>query len=128
MILTIRTDNPQAEVGLYQGDQKVAYKTWQAHRELSATIHKVIDELLDDKKLTLDDLTGIVFYKGPGSFTGLRIGAAVANALASVNHTPITQSDGENWVQVGLKMLEKKEFIMAQPNYGAEAFVTKPKK
>ena len=47
MILTIRTDNPQAEIGLYADGKKVSYQTWQAHRELSSTIHAKIRKLLE---------------------------------------------------------------------------------
>ena len=49
MILSIRTDKPEAEIGLFSADgQKLVYKTWQAHRELSSTILVVIKELLDN--------------------------------------------------------------------------------
>ena len=46
-ILTIRTDKPEAEVGVYDMDGKqLSYHTWLAHRELSKTLLGVIrDEL-----------------------------------------------------------------------------------
>jgi tRNA threonylcarbamoyladenosine biosynthesis protein TsaB len=96
MILTIRTEKPEAELGLYDSQQKVAYLTWQAHRQLAETIHKKMQEILSVKGLTLEELTGIVIYKGPGSFTGLRIGMSVANALAYSLDIPITASGGED--------------------------------
>lgn len=128
MILTIRTDNPKAEIGLYQGDLEIACKTWQAHRELSATIHRVISELLTSRQKNLRDITGIVFYAGPGSFTGLRIGAAVANALSENGIIPLVQANGETWVKDGLQLLKAGESGAAMPVYGSEALTTKPKK
>jgi tRNA threonylcarbamoyl adenosine modification protein YeaZ len=38
---------------------------------------------------SLDDLRGIVLSDGPGSFTGLRIGASVAKALAQTRKLPL---------------------------------------
>ena len=42
---------------------------------------KSISQLLKKHKLKLEDLEDIDFNPGPGSFTGLRIGSSVVNAL-----------------------------------------------
>ncbi len=41
----------------------------------------MIDELLGEADISLADLDGVIVADGPGSFTGLRVGAAVAKAL-----------------------------------------------
>lgn len=41
-----------------------------------------IDQLLTQHNLTLKDITKIEVNRGPGSFTGTRVGVAIANALA----------------------------------------------
>lgn len=128
MILTIRTDKTEAEIGLFQGVNELAYKKWQAHRELGATIHKAVKELLDSQGKDWNDLEGIVYYKGPGSFTGLRIGAALANALAYGNSIPISSQHGENWISEGIKALKRGKNKVALPEYGSDAFTTRPKK
>lgn len=51
-ILTIRTDKPEAEVGLFEGDEELAYEKWQAHRQLSLTIHNKIRDLLKSQGKT----------------------------------------------------------------------------
>ncbi len=128
IILTIRTDKPEAEIGLYDNAQQLAYKSWQAHRELSATIHTVIQELLDSRDKNWGDIEGIVYYKGPGSFTGLRIGASVANALASVNKIPVAADNGERWIQAGVEKLAEGRNHPALPEYGEPPRTTAPKK
>lgn len=43
---------------------------------------ELIEKLLKKKKLTLKQVNSIEVTTGPGSFTGLRVGVAIANALA----------------------------------------------
>src|ERR1700691_120657 len=125
LILTIRTDKPEAELGLFEDDKQLAYETWQAHRELSDTIHKKIDELLKPQNKKLEDLQGIVCFKGPGSFTGLRIGLTVGNALAYSLSISIVGTMGDDWREAGIKKLQDgvNEKI-TMPEYGAEANIT----
>lgn len=49
----------------------------------------LIEEILKKNKKTLKDLTAIEVNLGPGSFTGLRIGMAVANTLGFVLDIPV---------------------------------------
>jgi tRNA threonylcarbamoyladenosine biosynthesis protein TsaB len=129
LILTIRTDKPEAELGLYEDDQQLAYLSWQAHRELAETIHFKIDELLGSQKASLPVIGGVVVFQGPGSFTGLRIGLSVANALAYGLAIPIAAAQGEGWVQTGLNRLrEGKNDTITLPEYGAPPNITMPKK
>lgn len=128
-ILTIRTDKPEAEIGLFDDKAKLIYETWQAHRELAETIHQKIAEVLKKSDKKLEDIEGIVGYQGPGSFTGLRIGLTVANTLAYVQAIPIVATGGEDWREAGIqKLLRGKSDKLALPEYGAEANITKPKK
>lgn len=41
----------------------------------------LIEKLLEKEKLTLHDLDAIEVNPGPGSFTGIRVGISIANAL-----------------------------------------------
>jgi len=128
-ILTIRTDKPEAELGWYDDKQQLSYMSWLAHRELSETIHTKIKELLNKSSNRLEDIEGIIVFKGPGSFTGLRIGITLANILAYALEAPIVAADGEDWISEGIKMLlAGKNNNIALPEYGAAANVTIPKK
>lgn len=128
IILTIRTDKPIAEIGLFENDRKIAYETWQAHRALSTTLHSKIKELLDAHKKTLQDIEAIVVYEGPGSFTGLRIGISIANALAYSLQVPITAVSGEEWIEDGIaKILTGHGSKQVVPAYGGDAHITPPR-
>ncbi len=129
LILSIRTDKPEAEIGLFDGQTQLAYKTWQAHRELSNTIHIKIEQLLDQQHKKFQDVQGIVCFQGPGSFTGLRIGLTVGNTLAYSFNTPIVAERDEGWLQKGITRLRNgKSDALALPEYGAAAHITVPKK
>ncbi len=129
IVLVIRTDNPEAELGIYKANKSLAYVKWQAHRELAETIHKKLEETLNQSSKSLENIQGIVFYKGPGSFTGLRIGLSVANALAYSLKVPIVSSTGSDWVNTGIDRLENGDNEkISTPEYGAPIHISQPRK
>jgi len=129
MVVTIRTDKPEAELGLYKDGVKLAYLVWPAHTELSATLHHKLQDLLVSQDKALQDVEGIICFKGPGSFTGLRIGLTVGNALAYGLGIPIVASGGQDWIEVGNDRLARGEQDdLALPEYGSPAHVTLPKR
>jgi tRNA threonylcarbamoyladenosine biosynthesis protein TsaB len=129
LVLTIRTDNPVAELGLFENDKQLKYEKWQADRELSITIHDKLTRLIDSQNLSLKNLEGIVCFKGPGSFTGLRIGLTIANTLAYSFNIPIIGAVGENWRNNGIRdLLDGKNAMTVLPVYGAEPHITVQKK
>lgn len=128
IILAIRTDKPEAQIVLYDERTELTSLKWHAHRELSSTILVKIKELLDQNEKQWPDIQGIVFYKGPGSFTGLRIGASVANAIAQANSANLVQMNGDNWIGQGIVQLLDGVNMQALPEYGAEPHITKQRK
>jgi tRNA threonylcarbamoyladenosine biosynthesis protein TsaB len=129
LTLTIRTDKPEAEIGLFDDGTKLAYSTWPAHRQLAETIHLKIKELLESQGRSLDDLKSVAVYKGPGSFTGLRIGLSVANAMAYSMNIPVIAKTSDNWIEQANQALKQGvNDRIAMPEYGALPHITKPRK
>ena len=122
IILGLRTDKPEAELYLYKDQQPLGELKWQAHQRLSKTIHSQIKKLLNRSSISLKDVEGIVCFQGPGSFTGLRIGLSVANALAYANGIPVIAKRGHNWLENGIKdLLAGKNDKIAVPYYDRPA-------
>ncbi|MEK7152517.1 MAG: tRNA (adenosine(37)-N6)-threonylcarbamoyltransferase complex dimerization subunit type 1 TsaB [Patescibacteria group bacterium] len=129
ILLTIRTDKPEAEVGLFDGRTKLEYETWHAHRELSVTLHKKIEDILARNGRTIEDIQGIIGFAGPGSFTGLRIGLTVVNTLAYGLYVPVVAAKGDDWIQKGAgRLLAGEQDAIALPEYGAPVHITQPRK
>ena len=127
MYLAIRTDNSQAEIYLLN-DQGVVQrqKVWLAERTLARDLPGEVDNLVDGD---YGQLTGVLVYQGPGSFTGLRIGITVANAVAYARSWPIVATAGENWLADGVDQLNNgADNKIALPEYGAAPHITPPRK
>ena len=127
--LAIRTDKPEAELYLYDDNKKLAEIKWQAHLKLAETLNSKIDEILNKSSISYKDVGGIAVYKGPGSFTGLRIGISVTNSLAYSQQIPIVARAGEDWLENCISdIVAGQNDKIAAPEYGAPARITKPRK
>jgi tRNA threonylcarbamoyladenosine biosynthesis protein TsaB len=128
-LFALRTDKPEAELYIYDGDKKLAELKWQAHLKLAETLNFKIEEILDLSSISYDSLDAIAIYKGPGSFTGLRIGMSVANAIAYAQNIPIAAKSGDDWIKQSIQDLQSgQNDKIAIPEYGGPAYTTKPKK
>ena len=89
--------------------------SYEFNNDLAEKLLKFIHDKLDENGKTFNDITEITFMSGPGSFTGLRIGATIINTLASELNIPLFDHYGK-----------KHQIII--PEYGRPANISKPKK
>ena len=110
MKLYLDTSTPETVLKL--NDQEYRYTF---ANDLAEKLLKFIHDKLQENGKTFQDITEITFMSGPGSFTGLRIGATVVNTLASELNIPLYNHRGE-----------KHPIII--PDYGRPANISKPRK
>lgn len=80
-ILAVDTATEACSAALLVGDS--LFSRWEeAPRDHTRKILPMVQAVLDDAGITLNDLDAIAFGRGPGSFTGVRIGISVAQGLA----------------------------------------------
>ncbi len=104
MELAIDTSTETASVVLSLRGKVIAESSWQAGRNHTVELMPRLIQLLSQAGASLKDVGGIIVAKGPGSFSGLRVGMSVAKGLVLALGVPV----------VGISTLEVEAF----PNAG----------
>ncbi len=82
MILCIETATTNCSVALGKEGKLVALKEdYSSDYSHAERLHLFIDAILRENDLESKDLSGVAVSKGPGSYTGLRIGVSAAKGL-----------------------------------------------
>ena len=82
IILAVDSSSKVATVALMKDEKLLGEITLNDKKEHSVILMTIIQDLLKDNNLSVDDIDGYVVSKGPGSFTGLRIGMATIKGLS----------------------------------------------
>ena len=110
MKLYLDTSTPETILRLDEKEYKYAF-----NNDLAEKLLSFIHEKLEENKKDWQDITEITFMSGPGSFTGLRIGASIVNTLSHELKIPLYDHHGKNH-----------KIIL--PEYGRPANISSPKK
>ena len=82
LILCLETSTTQCSVGLAREGQLLFLKEENSSQYMhSEWLHSFIQEVLQAARVEVGDLDGVAVGKGPGSYTGLRIGVSAAKGL-----------------------------------------------
>lgn len=93
-ILAIETSTSQGSLALASRDSfgklnVLAQTSWTRQKSYGESLLPAISHLLNSNDLQLAQLNGIALSLGPGSFTGVRLGVAVARAFGFTSNLPI---------------------------------------
>ena len=88
-ILALDSSGLVASVAVAQDDVLVAEYTVNYKKTHSQTLLPMLDEIVSMTEMDLGSIDAIALAAGPGSFTGLRIGAATAKGLGLALDKPI---------------------------------------
>ena len=89
MLLAIDTATTRASIALHDGQTLRSECTWEAVNRHTTTLAARIAQSLEASDLTPADLTAVAVCIGPGSYTGVRIGVALAKGMAVARQLPL---------------------------------------
>lgn len=88
IVLAVDSSSKVATAALMKDDKLLGEITLNDKKEHSVILMTIIQELLEVNNLTVNDIDGYVVSKGPGSFTGLRIGMATIKGMSFGSNKP----------------------------------------
>jgi tRNA threonylcarbamoyladenosine biosynthesis protein TsaB len=89
MILAIDTATRWAGLALHDGTAVIAEYGWRCLNNHTIELAPAIDGMLKRVDLSVTDLEGVAVAVGPGSYTGLRVGLALAKGMALASQIPL---------------------------------------
>ncbi len=89
MLLAIDTATTYASIALHDGAALRGECTWEAVNRHTVTLLPRIHQMLEAAGLGAEAITAVAVCIGPGSYTGVRIGVAVAKGIATARAVPI---------------------------------------
>ena len=92
LILHIETATDICSVALSQGDRQLSLLESGQERSHASLLNSFIKESVNQAGFELKDLDAVAVSKGPGSYTGLRIGVSTAKGLAYALEIPLLAS------------------------------------
>src|SRR5690606_25067546 len=93
-ILNIETSSKNCSVTLAKnGNSVIVKEIAEQNFSHSEKLHLFIDEVLKQAGISYKELSAIALSKGPGSYTGLRIGASTAKGLCFALDIPLIALD-----------------------------------
>lgn len=88
-LLALETANEQCSVSIVDENQELFFQLDTRAKAQTQTILPMVEQGYAQLGVTTEDLTAIAFSRGPGSFSGVRINAAVTQALAWSHDLPV---------------------------------------
>lgn len=89
LILGIETSSSLCSLCLWQGGRSLVYEAEDIGYGHAAVFFKLLEQARDRANISFKDITHIAITRGPGSFTGIRVGLAIAKAFELAADIPL---------------------------------------
>ncbi|MCR4848623.1 MAG: tRNA (adenosine(37)-N6)-threonylcarbamoyltransferase complex dimerization subunit type 1 TsaB [Bacteroidales bacterium] len=103
MILCLETATPVCSVALNDGTKNLALRECKGQNAHSEKITIYIDEVLREAGINYQQLDAVAVSKGPGSYTGLRIGVSTAKGVCYAADKPLMAIDTLHAMAYGMR-------------------------
>ncbi len=104
IILNIETATPTLSVALSKDGKNIASKTMHQQNVHAELITVFIEEVITKAKVNIFDLDAVSVSKGPGSYTGLRIGVSAAKGICYAQDIPLIAIDTLEALAYGISL------------------------
>ncbi len=88
-ILAIDTTSQWCSVAIYLDQENYFFKHEQLGNTASQHLLDFVDDVLDQARLKLNDISAFACSQGPGAFTGIRLGIGVSQGIAFAQNKPL---------------------------------------
>jgi tRNA threonylcarbamoyladenosine biosynthesis protein TsaB len=88
IVLSIDSATESASCAILDNEKLLGEVSLNNKKQHSVVLMPLVDSLLKNLQLTIKDIDGFVISKGPGSFTGLRIGMSMVKGLSQGSNKP----------------------------------------
>lgn len=102
LILNIETATPVLSVALSRDGKTIASRTEDTGNSHAEMVTLLISEIMEEMNLTYDHLDAVAVSKGPGSYTGLRIGVSTAKGFCYAKEIPLIAVDTLQAMALGM--------------------------
>ena len=116
-ILLLNTAGRETHIGVIKGEEEILRES--AFFKHSENLFPMLEEVLNLAEMKVDDFDAFAVVVGPGSFTGIRIGIAVAKGLSYIFNKPVIEISTLELLAFTKFMRSKKSPICAIINAGA---------
>ena len=105
IILNLETATRICSVGLASGGKVLALRESNEEKSHASRLTVFIEEILKEQGVNISDLDAIAVSKGPGSYTGLRIGVSTAKGIAFAAGIPLVSVNTLSALAAGAAIL-----------------------
>jgi tRNA threonylcarbamoyladenosine biosynthesis protein TsaB len=118
MLLAIDTATQVMSIALHDGRSVLAEHTWQTANNHTIELAPAVHKMLEQCDVGVPRLTGLAVSIGPGSYSGLRVGVALAKGLALARKLPLVGVSSLDTIAAGQPHYQGGLIVVVQAGRG----------